>query len=144
MTVITFRKDRPSGAIGSFWRKQLGERDSPIRDLYEGIVAWPMWSTVGWNDIRQRYRRSVLGPFWITLSMAVLVGSLALIYSQVFRMDLKEYLPFLCLGFIIWGFIASAATESCTAFIESESLIKQIKIPFSVYVQRVVWRNFVV
>jgi ABC-type polysaccharide/polyol phosphate export permease len=103
-----------------------------------------MWSTVGWNDIRQRYRRSVLGPLWITLSMGILVGSLGVIYSQVFRMDIKTYLPFLCLGFVVWGFISTSATECCSAFLDSEAIIKQIKLPFSVYILRVVWRNFMV
>jgi ABC-type polysaccharide/polyol phosphate export permease len=125
-------------------RRSRGQRDSFGRDLYQGIVAWPIWSAVGWNDIRQRYRRSVLGPLWITLSMGVLIGSLGVIYSQVFHTDIKTYLPFLCLGFVIWGFISTSATECCTAFLESEAIIKQIKLPFSVYILRVVWRNFIV
>ena len=124
--------------------RSLGRTDSLGRDLYQGILGWAMWSTIGWNDIRQRYRRSVFGPLWITLSMGILAGSLGLIYSQVFQMELKSYLPFVCLGFIIWGFISGSATESCIAFVESEAVIKQIKLPFSVYILRVVWRNFLV
>jgi hypothetical protein len=42
------------------------------RDLLSGICAWSFWTMLGWNDIRQRYRRSVLGPFWITISMPVI------------------------------------------------------------------------
>jgi ABC-type polysaccharide/polyol phosphate export permease len=143
---IALPKDGRSTSTNAAWsrRESYGQRDSFGRDLYQGIVAWPIWSAVGWNDIRQRYRRSVLGPLWITLSMGVLVGSLGLIYSQVFHTDIKTYLPFLCLGFVIWGFISSSATECCTAFLESEAIIKQIKLPFSVYILRVLWRNFIV
>ena len=43
------------------------------RDLLSGVRAWPLWTMLGWNDIRQRYRRSVLGPFWITISVAVFI-----------------------------------------------------------------------
>src|SRR6478609_5901458 len=99
---LALREDDTSSALDAGRRRRSqGQRDSFSLDLYHGVVAWPMWSTVGWNDIRQRYRRSVLGPLWITLSMAVLIGSLGIIYSQVFRMDVKTYLPFLCLGFVI-------------------------------------------
>jgi lipopolysaccharide transport system permease protein len=142
---LALREHGTSSAVSAGRRQRSqDQRDSFSLDLYHGIVAWSMWSTVGWNDIRQRYRRSVLGPLWITLSMAILVGSLGAIYSQVFRMDVKTYLPFLCLGFVIWGFISISATECCTAFLESEAIIKQIKLPFSVYILRVVWRNFIV
>src|SRR5689334_17341702 len=74
------------------------------RDLLSGIWDWPMWTTLGWNDIRQRYRRSVLGPFWITISMAVFITLLGVIYSHIFKIELQTYLPYLALGYIIWGF----------------------------------------
>ncbi len=106
-------------------------------DLYRGIGAWTIWSMLGWNDIRQRYRRSVLGPFWITLSMAVL-------NSKIFHQELRTYLPYVALGFIVWGFINSATNESCGAFMEATSVIRQIRLPFSVFVLRVAWRNFIV
>ena len=144
MTLALRELRASSSTVGGPQRTSQNQRDSFVLDLYQGLVAWPMWSTVGWNDIRQRYRRSVLGPLWITLSMAVLIGSLGMIYSQVFRMDVKTYLPFLTLGFVIWGFVSTSATECCIAFLESEAIIKQIKLPFSVYILRVVWRNFIV
>jgi ABC-type polysaccharide/polyol phosphate export permease len=114
------------------------------RDFFDGILAWRLWSTLGWSDIRQRYRRSVLGPFWMTLSMTALVIVLGFVYSRIFQTEIETYLPFLALGFILWVFISTTITESCEAFRENAQLIKQIKIPYSIYVLRVVWRNFIV
>jgi lipopolysaccharide transport system permease protein len=114
------------------------------RDFYEGILAWRLWSSLAWNDIKQRYRRSVLGPFWITLSMGVLVIVLGYIYSRIFHTDIETYLPFLSLGFILWGFISTTITESCEAFRHGARIIKQIKIPYSIHILRVLWRNFIV
>lgn len=113
-------------------------------DVYLGAKASEIWTILGWNDIRQRYRRSVIGPFWITLSTAVLIVGLGFIYSRIFKTDIQTYLPYLALGFILWGFISTATNESCGAFLDSENIIKQVKIPFSVFVLRVVWRNFIV
>jgi ABC-type polysaccharide/polyol phosphate export permease len=113
-------------------------------DAYQGFRAWRLWSALGWNDIRQRYRRSVLGPFWITISMAVLVAVLGYIYSHIFKMEIQTYLPFLALGFIFWGFLSSTITESCEAFRENNRIIKQIKVPYSVHILRVLWRNLIV
>src|SRR5262245_30847564 len=105
---------------GAARRRTGDQKDSLARDLYECIRARPIWSTLGWSDIRQRYRRSVLGPLWITISIGVLVGTLGVIYSQVLQTDIDSYLPFLCLGFVIWGFISVTLLESCRAFQEGE------------------------
>jgi lipopolysaccharide transport system permease protein len=114
------------------------------RDLIAALQEWQLWTMLGWNDVRQRYRRSVLGPFWITLSMGSFILLLGAIYSRLFNMEIKTYLPYLTLGFIVWGFISTSMTEGCTAFQEGERIIKQIRLPYSIYVLRVVWRNFIV
>lgn len=114
------------------------------RDLIAGFRAWPLWTMLGWNDIRQRYRRSVLGPFWITLSMAIFISLLGVIYSRIFNMEIRTYLPYLTLGYIVWGFISQTTNESAYAFQEAERIIRQIRLPYSVFIFRVVWRNFIV
>jgi len=114
------------------------------RNVCQAARAWPVWIIIGWNDVRQKYRRSVLGPFWITLSMAVFVSGLGIIYSRIFKVELDVFLPYLGLGFIAWTFIASTMMESCSALLDAEGIIKQIRIPISTFVFRVVWRNLIV
>ncbi len=99
---------------------------------------------MSWDDIRQRYRRSVLGPFWITLSMGVFILILSIIYSRLFHTPLEHYMPYLTVGYIVWGFISSTTSEACNVFYESAGIIKQIKLPYLIYVMRVIWRNFIV
>ena len=124
-----------------------GDRSEAARawdDLREGVLRWRLWSRLGWHDIRKRYRRSVLGPFWLTLSMAVMVGSLGLIYGTLFRLDLEGYLPFLAVGLATWTFIASFLNEGCISFIELEPLIKNVRIPMSLHILRALWRNLII
>ncbi|PWC81092.1 ABC transporter permease [Azospirillum sp. TSH58] len=124
-----------------------GDRSEAVRaweDLRDGALRWRLWSRLGWHDIRKRYRRSVLGPFWLTLSMAVMVGSLGLIYGTLFRLDLEGYLPFLAVGLATWTLIASFLNEGCISFIELEPLIKNVRIPMSVHILRALWRNLII
>jgi len=97
--------------------------------------------TIGLHDIRQRYRRSVIGPFWITISTGIMIGAMGLLYSQIFKIDASEYLPFLAAGFFVWGFISGLLTDGCQTFISSENLIKQLSAPLSTYAYRVLWSN---
>lgn len=115
-----------------------------VRDLIDGMANWRLWSMLGWNDIHQRYRRSALGPFWITISMAIFVVLLGVIYSKLFHQDLAVFLPYVAMGIIAWGFIAGTTTEACNQFIENVGIIRQIRLPYTVYAMRMIWRSFIV
>lgn len=129
---------------GKSQKGNYGLTEALNRELLAALRAWPLWTMLGWNDIRQRYRRSVLGPFWITLSMAIFITLLGVIYSRIFNIELSTYLPFLSLGYIIWGFISQTTNESAIAFQEGERIIRQIRLPYAIFILRVVWRNFIV
>lgn len=132
------------GAISS---EELGSdlaRHEPTNDLLIGMGAMQVWGTLGWHDIRQRYRRSVLGPFWFTLSTAIMVIVLGALYSTLLNQEITDYLPYLAVGLVLWQYLASSVNEGCSAFIGSAYLIKQIRLPLTVHVCRIVWRNFVI
>jgi ABC-2 type transport system permease protein/lipopolysaccharide transport system permease protein len=69
-------------------------------DVIEGAKLWRLWGTLGWNEILQRYRRSTLGPLWLTASMAVMVIALGVVYAELFQQRIDDFIPFLCVG--IW------------------------------------------
>ena len=91
-----------------------------IADIVKGSALWRLSWTLGWLDIKLRYRGSVLGPFWLTLSTGIMVGALGLLYSSLFHMNLHEYLPFLSLSLVLWGFLSTLISEACTTFTEAE------------------------
>ncbi len=94
-------------------------------------------------DIRQRYRRSTLGPLWITLSTGIMVAALGFLWSSLFKMPIQEFMPFFASGMILWTFISSQINESCTTYIQYEGYIKQINLPLPLYVLRVWGRNII-
>ncbi|OLR91405.1 sugar ABC transporter permease [Actinokineospora bangkokensis] len=111
-----------------------------FQDIREGLAARELWGHLGWQDIKQRYRRSVIGPLWITLSMAVTSAGLGLLYSQLFGSPIGTFLPYVTVGFIVWAFILGCLTEGSDAFISNEGLIKHLPAPLTVYALRTVWR----
>ncbi|WP_167177227.1 galactan export ABC transporter permease subunit Wzm/RfbD [Saccharomonospora amisosensis] len=110
-------------------------------DLKEGFGQRELWGHLAWQDIKQRYRRSVLGPLWITLSMGITALGLGLLYSQLFDAAIGTFLPYITTGFIVWNFILGCLTEGTDTFISNEGLIKHLPAPLSVYVLRTVWRQ---
>jgi ABC-type polysaccharide/polyol phosphate export permease len=114
------------------------------RDLTEGFSKSWMWIALALQDIRLRYRGSMLGPFWLTISTLVMAGAMGVVYAKVFRTDVKSYLPYLTIGLIVWQLIASLVNEGSEVFVRAESVIQQVPIPFSIHVYRSVCRNFIV
>jgi ABC-2 type transport system permease protein len=110
-------------------------------DLRRGWRQRPLWGHLGWQDIRQRYRRSVLGPVWISISMAVTAVALGILYAGLFGNSLDEQLPYILVGFIAWGFISGCIIDGTEVFIANVGLIHHLPAPLSVHVYRVVWRQ---
>jgi lipopolysaccharide transport system permease protein len=115
-----------------------------LADLATGVRHWRLPAALARLDIRNRYRGSVLGPFWLSLSTAVMVGSLGLLYSALFRLELADYLPFLAVSLIVWNLISQIVGDACTSLIQSEGIIRQLPLPFTVHALRCVLRNGVV
>ncbi len=113
-------------------------------DLKKTIVMWRLWTLLGWLEIRQRYARSKLGPFWLTISMGILVGTMGVVYGTLFGQNLSEYLPRLAIGIVVWNLFSSIVIECSNVYISSHSYIKQIPAPKLIYVFQVIWRNLAI
>jgi ABC-type polysaccharide/polyol phosphate export permease len=114
------------------------------KDIWAGLNAWRLWTLFGYNDVKGKYRRSTLGPFWASLSMAAQVLVTGFVMAYLFHMTLQRYLPYICIGLIIWSFLTTIISEGASAFISSAELILQVKRPLFVYLLQVVWRNLIV
>src|SRR4051794_5070887 len=110
-----------------------------MADFAAAIALWPLWTRLGWNDILYRYRRSTLGPFWSTINIAITVVALGLVYSQIFNLPVRQLMPYVCAGLIVWGFISSILLDAGSLFSGSESYIKQVRLPYWLYVCRFVF-----
>jgi len=121
----------------------LSQSERAWRDLREGLAAVHIWGMLGWQEIRLRYRRSTLGPLWLTAGMGVLVLGMGPLYGKLLGQNLTVYLPFLTVGLISWTMIAALMNDSCNAFTHAESMIKQVKLPLSLHALRVVWKNLI-
>ncbi len=115
-----------------------------LRDLREAWALRRLCATLAWLDIKLRYRGSMLGPFWLTLSTAVMVAAMGGIYAALFHMNLRQYLPFLALSLVLWGYLSSLVNDGSAGFTAAEGMIRSVRMPFSLYGARIVLRNLIV
>ena len=125
-------------------RRQPSALVCALDDLVRGARLWRLWGRLGWQDIRRRYRRSVLGPWWITASAGVLIVLLGTLYGGLFRLQTAQHLPYVAVGFVVWTLLTSLVGDGCRTFLEARGFVHQVALPLSLYAYRMVWRSLLV
>jgi homopolymeric O-antigen transport system permease protein len=113
-------------------------------DVREGAKLWRLAWVLGLADIKLRYRGSLLGPFWLTLSFAIMIGAMGFLYADLFHTDIHTYLPYLTVSLLFWNYLNTLVSEGCTCFSQVDSLIKGTRMPFTVHALRTIIRNTIV
>ena len=115
-----------------------------IHDIVSGLYGWRIWYLLGVTEIRKRYSRSHLGQFWLAITNAVSIAAIGFMWSFIFKIDIKEYLPFVAVGFIYWSLVAGSMNEGAEAFINSGKYMHQLTIAKSSYVYSVILKNLII
>jgi ABC-type polysaccharide/polyol phosphate export permease len=117
---------------------------SAEQDFFTGLERWDIFARLGWLEVKRRYRRTILGPFWGTANLTVFILAMGTVGGGIFGRSLADYLPFLATGMIVWVLISTIINESCSLFITSQNLYRQIQFNYSVLAYALVWRNVIV
>lgn len=115
-----------------------------LDDVLAGFAMFPTWSRLAAHDIRQRFARSVLGPLWLTLSMGIMVGAMSLVFGTLLGQNIQQTLPHIATGLIFWGLLTSCINDGTNVFISSEAYIRNVPLPLSFHVLRMLARNVLI
>lgn len=113
-------------------------------ELKSALLSHEQWLFMAIQDTKMRYRRSILGPWWVTLSTGIMVLMLGFLWSFIFNQAISDYLPFFSVSFIVWNWISAQINESTSGFIQFQGVIKQIKLPLPIFILRVNFRQFMI
>ena len=112
-------------------------------DLVEAMRSPGIWWRFAWLDIRLQYRRTFLGPLWLTLSFLMSGIALSIVYSQLLGIDDEKFFAYLLGGLSIWAFLSAAVMEGCSTFYSMAGMILERRLPLTIYALRLVSRNFI-
>jgi lipopolysaccharide transport system permease protein len=122
------------------WR----QLDSAVGDLREGFFSWRLGGFLAWQDIKQRYRRSTLGPIWLTLSFGIQILTMGFLSAALFGGSIRKSVPYVCSGMLFWALITQVINDGATLYMSSSRYITQIKSPLTLFLIQVLWRNVIV
>ena len=114
-----------------------------VKDIEHGFQWWQLAYILGIGDIRQRYSRSRLGQFWISVSMLIFIVAIGIVYSFLFHQPIRTFLPYVACNYVVWMWISSSISDSTYVFVQAKQYLEQTRIPRSVFALRVIIRNLV-
>ena len=115
-----------------------------LDELKEGFTSHERWLYMAVQDIKLRYRRSMIGPWWVTISTGVMVMMLGFLWSHIFGSDLENYLPFFAVGFVIWGWMSGQILDAAGGLFQFGGVIKQMRLPFPIFTLRLNVRQLII
>jgi lipopolysaccharide transport system permease protein len=110
-------------------------------DLATGARNVDFWAFMAHHEVKQRYRRSYLGPFWVTITTGIMVGAIGTIYGGIIGSDAARYMPHLAVSFVLWSFISQSILDGCQMFLEAGGAMRQMKMPRSTFLYKTLYRN---
>jgi ABC-type polysaccharide/polyol phosphate export permease len=137
MTILLRRYENADTGLRSL-------EDTAADDLLRGLSRSELWGRLGWLEVKRRYRRTTIGPFWTSITLLIYVVSVGTVGSAIWHQDIYEYVPFLVSGMIAWLFVSTIVTESCTMIISGQALFRNIRFDYSILAFALVWRNFII
>jgi ABC-type polysaccharide/polyol phosphate export permease len=114
------------------------------RDLADGFLKFQLWGRIGWLDVKRRYRRTVIGPFWSSATLALYIFAVGIVGAGLWHQNINDYLPYLCSGMIVWTLISTIINEACTLFILGHALFRNVGFEYSILAYALVWRNLII
>ena len=134
------------GRAGSPAIHEIGP--DPVRiaawDFVQGLRRHEIWTRQSINEVRRRYRRTMLGPMWVTVSLIVFAVVLSFVWAGLFQQQVTTFLPFLMSGLVPWGLISVIIGEGTAAFTAGEALMKSRQFPYTTLINIVLARNAIV
>ena len=124
-------------------RGTLFEFTMAFRDFRASLDRLGLAGSLAWHDVVSRYRGSILGPFWITLSMGLMVLGIGVLYANLFKISLHDFMPFVALGIVLFGTITGIINEGCETFTRAAGMLSQTALPMFTFVWRTVLRNLI-
>lgn len=84
---------------------------------------------LAWADTKARYKKSVIGPFWPTLTNVFGILGLGLVWGNLLKQDMQTFIPQLTVGLIVWQLIAGALTDGPQTFVRHAGMVRNVSMP---------------
>jgi ABC-type polysaccharide/polyol phosphate export permease len=115
-----------------------------FRDLIDGVRLAPLWLTLGWEQTAARFRRTVLGPFWLTANLLSMAFALSFIFGGLlgngnWRSNFAQIIS----GILCWSITGAYLGDASNTFISAGDLMNTMRLPLTFHVLLMMYKNII-
>jgi len=81
---------------------------------------------LAFNDVKLRYRNSVLGFLWSFLEPLLMLTVLYFVFTNIIKSGIQDYPIYLLLGLIVWYMFQRATTMGQTSLLDRSGMIQKV------------------
>jgi len=140
---------KPTPVRAKFRRKSFAGNvsalaEAGLQDMLEGIENWRIWHLMGSAELRRRYARSRLGQFWLTLSTGILIGSLGLVWSVLWKMPVSEMMPYFAASMVLWTMLTGFIGDATSIFSGSGRYFLNERMSFATAIAAMLYQHILI
>lgn len=113
-------------------------------DVVQSFKMYHVWHYLSLAEIRRRYRRTIIGPLWTTLSIGLFIGCMSVMLTGLWHTDPSNFMPYFSASYIAWILLSTLINDGTQTFINQEATLKQFSRPYVMFACLTTWRNFIV
>ncbi len=117
--------------------------DGAFRDIIDGIRLAPLWSRLAWEQTVARFRRTILGPFWLTANLLAISFSLSVVFGSLMGQNYRTNFALMISGILSWSIIGGVMGDAAGVFISAGGLMQTMKLPLTFHILLMMMRNFI-
>jgi homopolymeric O-antigen transport system permease protein len=118
--------------------------EAGLRDLIQGAKNWRIWHLMGSAELRRRYARSRLGQFWLTLSTGILIGSLGLVWSVLWKMPIQDMMPYFAASMVIWTMLTGFIGDATSVFTNGGRYFLNERMSFATAIDALLYQHILI
>jgi len=115
-----------------------------FRDIIDGVLLAPLWLTLGWEQTLTRFRRTVLGPFWLTANLLAMAFALSFIMGGLLgNGNWRSNFALIISGILCWSITGGYLPDASSTFIAAGDLMNTMRLPLTFHVLLMLYKNFI-
>ena len=115
-----------------------------FRDIIDGVRLAPLWLTLGWEQTAARFRRTVLGPFWLTANLLAMAFALSFVFGIILgNGNWRDNFPLIISGILCWSITGAYLTDAANTFISAGDLMNTMRLPLTFHVLLMMYKNVI-
>ncbi len=124
--------DRPPKTYQSMTLQYQTGHSAALEDLKQSIQSPAAWWVISKQQVLSKYRRTILGPWWITLQRLFFISGLSLLFGTLLGREIADFIPYVAIGFIVFSVLVSSLNTSATLITANISVLKNSAMPVSI------------